>query len=139
MNDAGILIKVAAIIIGACWVLGLTVTIIKKVIAKKRKKEAEERLAEEKARLTELARQYMKLAIESRSLPAVESSFLLAKGERAYWEERSTLHESRTVRNDTRWKEISAGTLCVTNKRILFNGTKDNRFIKLANIIAVYV
>ena len=87
----------------------------------------------------------------------------LDKGEEGfYWDETANLYELRAVRDGKvggasfriakgvtihsggfrseshdEWREIANGALYVTNKRIIFDGDKKNRVIKLSEVMSV--
>ena len=76
----------------------------------------------------ETAKLYELRAIRNGNLGG--ASFRVAKG--------ITIHSGgfRSESHDE-WREIARGALYVTNKRIIFNGDKKNRIIKLSDVMSV--
>ena len=79
------------------------------------------------------ARQFMDGVKERRALPVVTTGINLKDGENAFYSEQSALYETRAVRvcdeylRRQRWTRIDAGTLTLTNKRLIFDGNGANR------------
>lgn len=88
----------------------------------------------------------------------VETRLILQKDEFAVLEETCvTLHETRSFRvyggagtrvgkiylgggvseSEQRWKQIDVGTLTLTTKRIVFDGGRENRTIRLSDVLSV--
>ncbi len=97
-----------------------------------------------------------------RKLPTIPSALLLDEGERVIFEESTTLKETRAIRHSIgvgmgtsimkgvrvgtyksrseskqEWRLIDTGKLVLTNKRIIFNGEKENRAILVSQIISI--
>ena len=95
-------------------------------------------------------------------LPPCNIGLRLMSDETGYLKARATLCETRSVRNSTHtggairiakgitigrgysssesheeWRAITPGVLYVTNKRIIFDGTTQNRTIKLKDLLSV--
>lgn len=98
----------------------------------------------------------------SRKLEPIQTSLCLGEHERCYYQSSATLLEPRSVRNTIHlgggvriakgvvvgagnsyseshdeWRELSSGALCITNKRIIFDGEMYNRTVKLSTLTAV--
>ena len=99
---------------------------------------------------------------EKKSLPVISSSVFLTSGECVFLEENSQLMETRSIRqtrgrggrvqvwkglsvgqwasqseSHKEWRTLDAGKLTLTNKRIIFDGPKENRVIQINKIIGV--
>ncbi len=108
------------------------------------------------------AERYIESVKERKSLPTISSSTFLNPGEQVFLEEESKLMETRSVRqtqgvgggvrlfkgvsigqwsskseSHKEWKTIDVGKITLTNKRIIFDGPKENRVIQLSKIIGV--
>jgi hypothetical protein len=94
--------------------------------------------------------------------PTMPTNILLEQGECAIYSSQSTLHETRAVRyhvggfagfrvakgvyvggssgrslSEQEWDAIDDGQVTVTTRRVVFDGTKQDREVPLENIIAV--
>ena len=108
------------------------------------------------------ARQFMADVKERRALRAVESHVILKEGESAFYEESSSLYETRAVRHyqsgysgfrvakglyvggssgksvsTQEWTQIATGKLTVTNKRMIFEGEGASRSVLLSKVLSV--
>lgn len=108
------------------------------------------------------AESYIESVKERKSLPTISSSTFLNPGEQVFLEEESKLMETRSVRqtqgvgggvrlfrgvsigqwaskseSHKEWRTIDTGKITLTNKRIIFDGPKENRVIQLSKIIGV--
>ncbi len=118
--------------------------------------------AEKRTLLIQFANTFMEEVKQKRALPTVYSSLMLEKDENAFFEEHSTFAEPRAVRRSTgsgvgfrvmkgvymggysgrsesnqEWKLIDNGTLTLTNHRLIFRGTKENKMIPLNKILSI--
>ena len=96
---------------------------------------------ERRALLVWEARQFMEDIKERRALLVVTTGINLKDGENAFYSEESELYETRAVRVDEsvsrqRWTRIDAGTLTLTNKRLIFDGNSANRTMILSKVIS---
>jgi|ERR1035437_790097 hypothetical protein len=119
---------------------------------------------ENKKLIIQDANSYLDKIKATKSIPVINSNLMLDKGESAFWEEPSKMYETRTVRKSSggyagvrlmkglsvggysgssegtqEWREIDQGRLTLTNKRIVFDGNKENRIIQINKIIGVNV
>ena len=113
-------------------------------------------------RLLGETRIYFEEAKNKMGFTPIATSILLNKDEDAYLQEESTLHETKAIRyhqrsgmgfrimkgvyvgggggtseNKEEWRIIDDGTLILTNKRLIFDGSKEDRVIPLSKIISV--
>ena len=97
-----------------------------------------------------------------KKLSPIPTTLCLAEDEHCYYQTSATLIEPKSVRDTVHiggaahiakgvavgggnshseshdeWRELSTGTLCVTNKRIIFDGDMHNRTVKLSSLISV--
>lgn len=95
-------------------------------------------------------------------ISSVKAGLNLSKGEECYFAERTTLREPRAVRvsrhsgygvrplrrvgifegestseSHDEWRTIAHGVLYITNKRLVFAGDKQNRVVKIGEILTV--
>jgi hypothetical protein len=121
---------------------------------------------EKKQKLIEATNVFLAKLKEQRGLTPITTSILLKKGEDAYFQTETILRETRAVRKFTsggegvgfrvmkgvyvgvggrngtsesheEWRNIDEGQLTLTNKRLIFDGAKENRVIPLEKIISV--
>lgn len=110
---------------------------------------------------SEYANWRRKVAI-MRKLEPIQTSLCLNGNEQCYYQASAMLLEPRAVRNTMHlggglrvakgimvgggnsysqshdeWRELSCGTLCITNKRIIFDGEMHDRAVKLSALTAV--
>jgi hypothetical protein len=108
------------------------------------------------------AENYIERVKERKSLPTINSSTFLNPGEHVFLEEESKLMETKSVRqtkgagggvrlfkgvsigqwsskseSHKEWRTIDTGKITLTNKRIIFDGSKENRVIQISKIIGV--
>lgn len=114
------------------------------------------------------AENYISEVKNKKALPTIKSSIFLEKDESTFLEELTELKETRAVRkysggmrgvglrvakgvyvgaggrsgtseSHQEWRTIDRGNLVITNKRLVFRGSKENRIIPLKKIISVDV
>lgn len=114
------------------------------------------------------AENYVNEVKDKKALPVIKSSIFLEKDENAFLEELTELKETRAIRkysggmrgvgfrvakgvyigaggrsgtseSHQEWRTIDRGNLIITNKRLVFNGNKENRTVPLKKIISVDV
>ncbi len=125
-------------------------------------KSSKQKNLELKSSNIEEAESYLKNVREIKALPTIHSSTFLSSGEQVFLEEESKLLETRSVRqtkgvgggvrlfkgvsigkwasqseSHKEWRTIDTGKITLTNKRIIFDGPKENRVIQLSKIIGV--
>lgn len=99
---------------------------------------------------------------KNKAFPIVDSSLLLEKDEKAFLEEQTVFFEPRSVRktggggigfritkgvfvggysgqaeSQQEWRLIDEGTVTLTNTRIIFRGSKENKTIPLNKVISI--
>ena len=135
----------------------LIIYLVKK--AKKPEREAK------KQKLVDDAHNFLQHIQEHHSVPTIDTQIFLEKGEKAILHSDSTnLNETRAVRRSSgsfgsvrvakgislggyggssassqEWTRIDYGSLTVTNKRIVFSGSKETRDLKIAKIVSASV
>lgn len=122
----------------------------------------QEKLKQQKAILVSAARAYADEIRAKKKMPIIQTTLFLAEGEYALLEEQSQLSETRAVRRSSggfgglrvtkrvtlggysgasessqEWRTIDSGKLTLTNQRLIFDGHKGNKTIKLKNILSV--
>jgi hypothetical protein len=127
-----------------------------------RQNEERKRIESLKETLLHEANIYVKKILDAKSLEPIPSRIILKSNEVAFLECNSTLLETRSVRyfqsngagirvakrlyfgsrsgksyNQDELKHIDAGTLTLTNKRLVFNGSGNDRNIPIQKILAV--
>ncbi len=147
---------ISLFIVPVLWPIFLITSLV--FYSKLRKK----RKLEEKAKLIKEAELYIEKAKESKALSTVKPSIFLNPGEHAFFEEQSNLKETRAVRktggggvgfrvakgvyvggysgqaeSHQEWRTLDAGELIVTNEKIVFQGTKENRMFPINKILSV--
>lgn len=114
------------------------------------------------------AESYIAEVKDKKALPTIVSSVFLDKGEQAFLEEETELNETRAVRKHSggmrgigfrvakgvhvgvgrrsgtseshqEWRMIDAGSLIITNQRLIFRGGKENRVVPLKKILDVSI
>jgi len=145
------------------WSLALIFFFISLVFWNKRRQE----LAEQKRQqMVAEAESYIEKVKERKALPPITPSIFLEKNEQAFLEEQTSLKETRAVRKHSggmsgvgfrvvkgvyigggrrsgtseshqEWRTIDSGNLVITNQRLVFRGSKENRSIPLKKIISV--
>ena len=90
-------------------------------------------------------------------LKPIEASIILQKDEFALLTERSALYETRAFRvyggggtrvgkvflgggvseSRQRWKQIDTGSLTLTTKRLVFDGSQENRTIRVSDVLSI--
>ena len=130
--------------------------IVFSIIRKKQEKK------EKKASAIQEANIFLEGVKKNKALPTVYSSLMLEAGEKAFLEENSVLAEPRAVRRSTgsgagfrvmkgvyvggysgrsessqEWRMLDEGTLTLTNNRVIFRGSKENKTIPLDKIISI--
>jgi hypothetical protein len=112
------------------------------------------------------AENYIEDIKKNKGLPIIIPSIFLDKNEHAFLEEDTSLQETRAIRKHSggmsgvgfrvakgvyvgggkrsgtseshqEWRTIDVGKLVITNKRMVFRGSKENRVIPLKKIISV--
>jgi hypothetical protein len=129
----------------------------------KRKKELEE---QRRQQLITEANQYIEEIKSKKAIPIIKSSIFLKEGESVFLEESTDLQETRAVRtfsggsrgvgfrvakgisvraggfsgtseSNQKWKALDTGNLIITNQRLIFNGSKENRSFPIKKILSV--
>jgi len=114
------------------------------------------------------AENYVNEVKNKKALPTIKPLVFLEEGESAFLEEPTELNETRAIReysggmrgigfrvakgvyvgaggrsgtseSHQEWRKIDRGNLVITNKRLVFNGSKENRTVPLKKIISVDV
>lgn len=105
---------------------------------------------------------YLERIKKDKNIPIISSRLLLESDEKAFLEEAVSCYETRAVRknrggfgglriikgvniggysgqseSDQEWRLVDSGTLTLTNKRLVFDGEKSNKFFVLSKIISV--
>lgn len=121
-----------------------------------------QRQREQRAQMYAAARRFVAGVREDRALPRVAASLLLKPGESAFYFAPSGLYETRAVRHyqaahtglrlakglsigrtsgrstsTQEWSKIDTGSLTVTNKRLVFDGSGADRTVPLGKILSV--
>jgi hypothetical protein len=116
-----------------------------------------------RALLFKQARDWAATVQQSHALPIVAADIILKPGEAAFYSTPSALYETRAVRHyqsghtgfrvakgvwvggtsgrsvsTQEWTRLDAGSLIITNKRLVFNGQKEERTVPLSKIVAVH-
>ena len=107
--------------------------------------------------------EWKRIVLASKTMPSVPCNLVLPLGEVCFWvDEGVTLYEVRSVRtsshtfgsipitrgvrigkgisrseSEEEWRAIACGTLYVTNKKIFFDGDKQNRTIPLSKVASI--
>jgi len=129
-------------------------------LSPKRKRE------EQKQKLIEETNAFLAKIKEQKGLTPITTSILLKKEEDAYFQIDTILQETRAVRkysgsgrgvgfrvakgvyvgaggrsgtseSHEEWRNIDEGKLTLTNKRVIFDGVKENRVVPLEKIVSV--
>ncbi|MDD4062764.1 MAG: hypothetical protein PHV25_03305 [Candidatus Pacebacteria bacterium] len=145
------------------WPISLISSFISLVFWVKRNQEIKE---QKRIQRVVDAENYINKVKEGKSLPVIIPSISLEKNEEAFLEEETKLIETRAIRKHTggmkgigfrvakgvylgsgsrsgtseshqEWRTIDSGSLIITNKRIVFNGSKENRNIPIKKIISI--
>jgi hypothetical protein len=120
-------------------------------------------LREYKARLLEQARDWAATVQQNHSLPTVETDIILKPGETAFYSTPSALYETRAMRSyqaghsgfrvakgvyiggtsgrsisTQEWAKLDSGRLTITNKRLVFDGGRQDRTIPLNKVVSVH-
>lgn len=107
------------------------------------------------------AQLFIEVIKQNKSIPPIASSLILEANEKAFLEEDTTFFEPRAVRKSTgsgagfrvmkgvylggysgrsestqEWRDIDQGTLTITNKKIVFRGSKENKTVAINKIIS---
>lgn len=90
-----------------------------------------------KKKLIEEGQAFLDKVIAEKKLNVISPTINLQKSEKAFYEGEVKMKESRKKRGYTELQEIDSGRLVLTNKRLIFDGNTDNRFIKLDKILSV--
>jgi hypothetical protein len=123
----------------------------------KRKNQKEEK----KKKLLEELNLFIEQIKEKKKIEPIKTDLLLKEGEEAYLEEKTTLLETRSVRyhstkavgfrvtrgvyvgiapgkseSQEEWRAIDEGIIALTNERLIFDGSKEERIIPLRKIIS---
>jgi hypothetical protein len=143
----------------AIIVLAIIVGAIIVVVAVVRAKQQRER----KALLFKQARDFAATVQQNHALPTVAANIILKPGETAFYLAPSALYETRAVRHyqaghsavrvakgvyiggtsgrstsTQEWAKIDTGWLTITNKRLVFDGGKEDRSVPLSKIVSVH-
>ena len=114
------------------------------------------------ARSSAEAREFAAAVYQNRALPTVATNVFLKAGEAALYVTPSALYETRAVRyyhggysgfrvakgvyvsgsggrsiSAQEWSCLDTGSLTITNKRLVFEGGKENRIVPLNKIVSV--
>jgi len=125
-------------------------------------KEKKKREEEHKNLLKEEAKKLVEIIKSEKRLTKIQPSVFLDAGETAFLEESSVLFETRAVRKSTgagigfrvmkgvhvggyqgqseshqEMKSLDSGNLIITNKKLIFRGSKENRAIPLSKIMGL--
>jgi hypothetical protein len=129
------------------------------------KKDAKKKREEREKLITE-ANQYVEEIKSKKAIPIIKSSIFLKEGESAFLEENTDLQETRAVRtfrggsrgvgfrvakgisvraggfsgtseSNQEWTALDTGNLIITNQRLIFNGSKENRSFPIEKILSV--
>jgi hypothetical protein len=109
------------------------------------------------------ARAFAASVQQKRALPIVAANIILKPGEVAFYSTPSTLYETRAVRhyqaahsgfrvakgvwvgatsgrstNTQEWTKIDSGWLTITNKRLVFDGTREGRAVPLSKVVSAH-
>lgn len=112
--------------------------------------------------LIKSANDFVEEVRKKKAVSVISSSLMLENDEKAFLEEKTTFAEPRAVRKNTgsgmgfrlmkgvylggysgksesnqEWKAIDQGTVTITNKRIIFRGSKENKTITISKVISV--
>lgn len=96
-----------------------------------------------RAKLIAEANVFIQQIKENKKLSIISPSAVILKNdEKAFLETTSNLMETRSAKggrdqNTQEWKQLDTGQLVLTDKRLIFDGTKENRIMKLNQIISV--
>ena len=140
-------------------VIALAVVLGVVLVANARAKQQRER----RALLFAQARDFAANIQQNRALPTVAANIILKPGEAAFYSTSSALYETRAVRhyqaahssfrvakgvwvggtsghsaNTQEWTKIDTGWLTITNKRLVFDGTRENRAVPLSKVVSVH-
>jgi hypothetical protein len=130
------------------------------VVAVIRAKQQRER--EQRALLFKQARDFAATVQQNRALPIVPTNIFLKPGESAFYSTPSALYETRAARHyqaghsgfrvakgvyvggtsgrstsTQQWAKLDTGLLTITNKRLVFDGGKEDRTVPLSKIVSV--
>jgi hypothetical protein len=136
-------------------VIGATTAVTSARRAKRRR--------EQMALLFEQAREFAATVQQNHALPTVATNIMLKPGETAFYSIPSALYETRAIReyqaghsgfrvakgvyvggtsgrsvSTQRWAQLDAGTLTITNKRLVFDGGSQDRTIPLNKVVSVH-
>jgi len=110
--------------------------------------------------------QYIEEIKSKKAIPIIKSSIFLKEGEFAFLEENTDLRETRAVRifsggsrgvgfkvakgtsiriggfsgiseSNQEWRTLDTGKLVITNQRLIFNGSKENRSFPIKKILSI--
>lgn len=144
------------------WILSIVIILVGFGLSSFYKKGLIKEREERKQELLNSAQIFLNGIKDSRSFKSIETSLMLGKGEYAFLSESTILKEPRSVRKSSgsgsrfrimkgvsvgsysgtsesykEWRELDSGQLILTSKRIIFDGEKENRALKLEKIISV--
>jgi hypothetical protein len=117
---------------------------------------------QKRALLVKQAQEFVDNVKQNLTLPVVPTDIMLKPGEKAFYSSPSALYETRAVReyhaahtgvrvakgvyvggtsgrslSTQQWARIDIGCLTITNKRLVFVGTKEERAFSLDKVISV--
>lgn len=129
------------------------VIVIPIIISNQRRKQREARFQQ----LKQDALEFIQGIERTGTLPSPDKNVILQKGETALLDEASILYETRAYsvsggagtrigriyvgggasESHQRWRQIDTGRLTLTSKRLIFDGSQENRALRLADIVSV--
>jgi hypothetical protein len=144
------------VIILGLLTLAVAILIISVVIRAVNSQAAKTAIEERQNKNHEEAHNFFKDMAERKKLPVAQVAVVLKKGETALLQEPSVLLETRAYRvyggagtrvqgiylgggaseSHQRLREIDAGTLALTNQRLIFDGGHENRSVNLPDVIS---
>ncbi len=139
---------------GAILLIAIVVIVVAVANANARK--------QKRALLVKQAQEFVENVKQELTLPVVPTDIMLKPGENAFYSSPSALHETRAVRqyhaahtgfrvakgvyvggtsgrslSTQQWARLDTGRLTITNKRLVFVGTKEERAFSLDKLISV--
>lgn len=160
----GLSSEAAAVVtcLGSTVVIMVLISIVYIISSRKKKRRAAEEQAALKQRFESEYKNWSTSVVVNNGLKPISSDMCLATGERCFYSAEAVLYEPRSVRSSTHvgggvrvakgvmigggntwseshdeWRELSSGTLYVTNKRIFFDGEMHDRTVKFSALTKV--
>jgi type II secretory pathway pseudopilin PulG len=145
------------LLLGLLVVLGLVVLLsviaVPIIVSNRRRKQREARFDQ----LKQDAHEFFQGIERTGRLSPPDTNVITQKGEVALRDEASVLYETRAYRvsggagtrigriyvgggvseSHQRWRRIDTGRLTLTSKRLIFDGSQENRAVRLADIVSV--